>query len=386
VAAPIRTEHDLLGDRAVPGDAYYGVHTLRALENFPITGTPISIYPDLVMALACVKQAAAIANSELGLIDERRAHAIRLACEEVREGKLFDEFVVDVIQGGAGTSSNMNANEVICNRALELLGHRKGEYQHLHPLDHVNLSQSTNDVYPTAVKLALQFGIQRLLQDMALLRKAFDAKPKKLGRTAFISAADYQAYQATLTAGPGAWSALGPVNTDIPGESGQFFDPLTQTGPSTSESGRVTALAIDPNCGKASAPAGAPCRLWVAAAGGGIWRTNDAMAGTPAWIAPPDSLPTNSFGSLTVDPNDASGNPLPHAYGWFVQNYNGGRVAWHHGVSDNASSSMIITLPQRGITLILLANSPGLVRPFDLSAGDVTVSPFARLFLSVFVR
>jgi len=189
MSAPIRTEHDLLGDRAVPADAYYGVHTLRALENFRITGTPISIYPDLVMALACVKQAAAIANSELGLIDERRAHAIRLACEEVREGKLFDEFVVDVIQGGAGTSSNMNANEVICNRALELLGQKKGEYQHLHPLDHVNLSQSTNDVYPTAIKLALHFGINRLLVDMATLRKAFDAKAKefsevlKVGRT-----------------------------------------------------------------------------------------------------------------------------------------------------------------------------------------------------------
>jgi aspartate ammonia-lyase len=189
MTAPIRTEHDLLGDRAVPADAYYGVHTLRALENFPITGTPIAIYPELVMALACVKQAAAIANSELGLLDERRAHAIRLACEEVREGKLFEEFVVDVIQGGAGTSSNMNANEVICNRALELLGHRKGEYQHLHPLDHVNLSQSTNDVYPTAVKLALQFGIRRLLQDMVMLRKSFEAKAAefaevlKVGRT-----------------------------------------------------------------------------------------------------------------------------------------------------------------------------------------------------------
>src|SRR5687767_15357537 len=181
MTAPIRTEHDLLGDRAVPADAYYGVHTLRALENFPITGTPIAIYPELVMALACVKQAAAIANAELGLLDERRAHAIRLACEEVREGKLFDEFVVDVIQGGAGTSSNMNANEVICNRALELLGHQKGEYQHLHPLDHVNLSQSTNDVYPTAVKLALQFGIKRLLVDMALLRKSFEAKAAEFG-------------------------------------------------------------------------------------------------------------------------------------------------------------------------------------------------------------
>jgi aspartate ammonia-lyase len=186
---PVRTEHDLLGDRAVPADAYYGVHTLRALENFPITGTPISIYPDLVNALACVKQAAAITNCELGLLDDQRSVAIRLACEEIREGRLHEEFVVDVIQGGAGTSTNMNANEVICNRALERLGHRKGEYQHLHPLDHVNLSQSTNDVYPTALKLAAQFGIRRLLEEMADLRKAFEAKAKefddvlKVGRT-----------------------------------------------------------------------------------------------------------------------------------------------------------------------------------------------------------
>ncbi|HYG54326.1 MAG TPA: aspartate ammonia-lyase [Burkholderiales bacterium] len=186
---PVRVEHDLLGDRAVPADAYYGIHTLRALENFPISGTEISIYPDLVAALACVKQAAAIANSELGLLDEKRAVAIRLACEEVREGKLNEEFVVDVIQGGAGTSTNMNANEVICNRALEILGHRRGQYEHLHPLDHVNLSQSTNDVYPTAVKLALQFGIRRLLQEMISLRKAFEAKAVefekvlKVGRT-----------------------------------------------------------------------------------------------------------------------------------------------------------------------------------------------------------
>src|SRR5512146_202427 len=172
----VRTEHDLLGDRAVPADAYYGIHTLRALENFPITGTPISIYPDLVAALACVKQAAAIANAELGLLDERRSTAIRLACEEIREGKLHDEFVVDVIQGGAGTSSNMNANEVVCNRALEILGFGKGDYGQLHPLDHVNLSQSTNDVYPTAVKLALQLGIRRLARDMAGLRRAFAAK------------------------------------------------------------------------------------------------------------------------------------------------------------------------------------------------------------------
>jgi aspartate ammonia-lyase len=184
-----RIEHDLLGERAVPAAAYYGIHTLRALENFPITGTPISVYPDLVVALACVKQAAAIANAELGLLDERRSTAIRLACEEIREGRLHEEFVVDVIQGGAGTSSNMNANEVICNRALELLGHPRGDYSRLHPLDHVNLSQSTNDVYPTAVRLALQLGIRKLHDEMVLLRHAFEAKAAefadvlKVGRT-----------------------------------------------------------------------------------------------------------------------------------------------------------------------------------------------------------
>ena len=189
MAHSFRVEHDLVGDRQVPASAYYGVHTLRARENFPITGTAISIYPDLVRALACVKQAAAIANSELGLLDQKRAGAIRLACEEIREGKLLNEFVVDVIQGGAGTSTNMNANEVIANRALEILGHSKGNYQHLHPLDHVNLSQSTNDVYPSAVKLALQFGIRNLCSEMALLRKEFEQKAAeftdvlKIGRT-----------------------------------------------------------------------------------------------------------------------------------------------------------------------------------------------------------
>src|ERR1700704_7081699 len=127
-AAP-RIEHHPPGDRAVPAEAYYGIHTLRALENFPITGTAISIYPDLVRALACVKQAAALANNALGLLPEGKADAIVRACEEIREGGLLDQFVVDVIQGGAGTSTNINANEVIANRALELLGHKLGEYQ-----------------------------------------------------------------------------------------------------------------------------------------------------------------------------------------------------------------------------------------------------------------
>jgi aspartate ammonia-lyase len=186
---PTRIEHDLLGDRTVPGDAYYGVHTLRALENFEITGTPISIYPDLVVALACIKQAAALTNNELQLLDDEKTNAIVKACEEIREGRLLDEFVVDVIQGGAGTSTNMNANEVVANRALELLGHHKGEYKYLHPLDHVNMSQSTNDVYPTAVKLALHFSIERLVAAMAELRAAFEMKAQefaqvlKMGRT-----------------------------------------------------------------------------------------------------------------------------------------------------------------------------------------------------------
>jgi aspartate ammonia-lyase len=188
-SAPYRREHDLLGERSVPANAYYGVHTLRALENFPITGTPISIYPDLVSALACVKEAAALANNALGLLDDDKTQAIADACEEVRKGTLLEEFVVDVIQGGAGTSTNMNANEVIANRGLEILGHQRGEYQYLHPVEHVNMSQSTNDVYPTAVKLALHFGITRLIGAMAELRAAFEAKAVefasvlKMGRT-----------------------------------------------------------------------------------------------------------------------------------------------------------------------------------------------------------
>ncbi|MGZ8263905.1 MAG: aspartate ammonia-lyase [Burkholderiales bacterium] len=187
--ARFRREHDLLGERSVPVNAYYGVHTVRALENFAITGTPISVYPDLVVALACIKEAAALANNELGLLDDDKTRAITQACVDIRNGALLEEFVVDVIQGGAGTSTNMNANEVIANRGLELMGHGKGEYQHLHPVEHVNMSQSTNDVYPTAIKVALHFGIRRLVAAMAELRAAFEAKAAefaavlKIGRT-----------------------------------------------------------------------------------------------------------------------------------------------------------------------------------------------------------
>ncbi|HEY7760911.1 MAG TPA: aspartate ammonia-lyase [Burkholderiales bacterium] len=184
-----RLEHDLLGDRQVPADAYWGIHTLRALQNFPITGTPISAYPRLIDALACVKQAAALANAELGILDAERTQAIVEACKEIRRGELHDQFVVDVIQGGAGTSTNMNANEVIANRGLELLGRGKGEYTALHPLDHVNLSQSTNDVYPTAINLALWLAIDELVQAMETLRRGFERKVIefadviKMGRT-----------------------------------------------------------------------------------------------------------------------------------------------------------------------------------------------------------
>jgi len=186
---PFRTEHDLLGERSVPAEAYYGIHTLRALENFPITGTAISAYPSLVEALACVKEACALANNEVGLLDDRRTAAIVQACREIRSGKYHDQFAVDAIQGGAGTSSNMNANEVIANRALQILGLPFGAYRELHPLEQVNLSQSTNDVYPTAVKVAVRFEVLRLIEAMETLRRDFEAKSAefadvlKMGRT-----------------------------------------------------------------------------------------------------------------------------------------------------------------------------------------------------------
>jgi len=184
-----RREHDLLGERDVPAQALWGIHTLRALENFPISGVPIAQYPDFVAALAMVKQAAAEANRELGLLDDERCEAIAEACREIRGGALHDQFVVDVIQGGAGTSTNMNANEVVCNRALEILGAARGDYARLHPLDHVNLSQSTNDAYPTALRLALHRMVGTLRVELESLRRAFAAKSAefddvlKMGRT-----------------------------------------------------------------------------------------------------------------------------------------------------------------------------------------------------------
>ncbi|GBQ13153.1 aspartate ammonia-lyase [Swaminathania salitolerans] len=184
-----RTEHDLLGTLEIPAEAYYGIHTLRAVGNFPITGRTISSYPELINALAAIKQAAALTNHDLGLLDERRKDAIVAACEDIRAGALHDQFVVDVIQGGAGTSTNMNANEVIANRALEHLGRERGEYTALHPIDHVNMGQSTNDVYPTALRIATIHGVNTLCGAMGVLRSGFEAKAVafhdvlKMGRT-----------------------------------------------------------------------------------------------------------------------------------------------------------------------------------------------------------
>ena len=184
-----RPEHDLLGDYQVPINAYWGVHTARAVDNFPISGVPIGHYRSLIRALAIVKQATAQANFELGELSAEINDAISKACKEVADGKFDAEFVVDTIQGGAGTSTNMNANEVIANRAIEILGGSKGDYGIVHPLNDVNKSQSTNDVYPTALKLALILEINELLKAMAHLQGAYQAKADefrdviKMGRT-----------------------------------------------------------------------------------------------------------------------------------------------------------------------------------------------------------
>jgi aspartate ammonia-lyase len=185
----VRQEHDSLGERDLPSHAYYGVQTLRALENFPFSGVPIGHFDHFVRALAFVKKAAARTNAELGALEPRIADAIIAACDEILDGKLGDQFVVDMIQGGAGTSTNMNANEVVANRALELLGHARGQYAFCHPNDHVNCSQSTNDAYPTGVKLGVWFTLRDTLSALRDLRTALDAKAAefatliKMGRT-----------------------------------------------------------------------------------------------------------------------------------------------------------------------------------------------------------
>jgi aspartate ammonia-lyase len=170
----MRREHDLLGERDIPSDAYWGVHTLRAVENFPITGVPVGHFSNFVRALVYVKQAAARANRRLGYLAPEKADAIEKACQLIgNEGKHHDQFVVDAVQGGAGTSTNMNTNEVVANVALEVMGRPKGDYAALHPNDDVNMSQSTNDAYPTALRLAVIFAAEPLIEALDELADAF---------------------------------------------------------------------------------------------------------------------------------------------------------------------------------------------------------------------
>ena len=188
-AVSTRVERDLLGELPVPADAYYGVQTARALDNFQISGVELRLYPNFIKALAMVKLAAARANYETGGFSKEILNAIEGACMEIIDGKLHDQFRLDVLQGGAGTSTNMNANEVIANRALELMGHKKGEYKYLDPHDHVNRSQSTNDSYPTSMHVGMALGNQQLIAAFNELIKAFRAKSVefkdilKMGRT-----------------------------------------------------------------------------------------------------------------------------------------------------------------------------------------------------------
>src|SRR4051812_48701002 len=178
--AATRVERDSLGELRVPADAYYGVQTQRAIENFPISG--LRAPASLVTATVLVKQACARANASLGRLDGSVAEAIVQAAEEILSGRLRDQFVVDVYQAGAGTSHNMNANEVLANRAAEILGEPKGTYSRVHPNDHVNMGQSTNDVFPTATRLAILLALPHLLASATALDTALEAKARELAR------------------------------------------------------------------------------------------------------------------------------------------------------------------------------------------------------------
>ncbi len=205
-----RTESDLLGELKVPAEAYYGVQTQRAIENFQISGQKLSSYPKFIRGMAMVKKAAAKTNYELGFLDEPLYYKISEACDEVASGQYNSQFPIDMIQGGAGTSVNMNANEVIANIVLEKLGHQKGEYKFCSPNDHINLSQSTNDAYPTAIKLGLLQLNDVLVEKLKKTIAAFREKGHefndviKMGRTQLQDAVpmtlgqEFEAFAATL--------------------------------------------------------------------------------------------------------------------------------------------------------------------------------------------
>ncbi|MBE0639685.1 MAG: aspartate ammonia-lyase [Bacteroidales bacterium] len=188
--AQTRTEKDLLGEKQIPADAYYGVQTMRALENFQVSGVKTNFYPDYVKAFAIVKLAAARANHDVeGRLSKEKLVAIEKACQAVMDGKYHEWFLVDLYQGGAGTSANMNANEVLANIALEMMGKKKGEYQYIEPHDDLNMGQSTNDAYPTAIHIALILHNEKLIRELEALSKAFHQKGEefkevlKMGRT-----------------------------------------------------------------------------------------------------------------------------------------------------------------------------------------------------------
>jgi aspartate ammonia-lyase len=205
-----RTEHDFLGEKEIPNRFYYGVQTLRAKENFNITGIPIGSEPLFIKAFGYVKKAAAMANRDLGALEPKKAEAILHACDRLIAGEFTDQFISDLIQGGAGTSTNMNANEVIANLGLEYLGHPKGAYEHLHPNNHVNLSQSTNDAYPSAFRIALYYKMEHFIKTLEGLEAAFRAKGEefntvlKMGRTQLQDAVpmtlgqEFRAYATTI--------------------------------------------------------------------------------------------------------------------------------------------------------------------------------------------
>ena len=179
-AQKTRTESDLLGKKEIPFDAYYGVQTLRALENFQISGVKTNFYPDYVKAYAMVKLAAARANTEVGRMKKDRMDAIEKACQAVIDGKYHDQFLTDMYQGGAGTSANMNANEVLANIALEMMGKKKGEYQFIEPHDDLNMGQSTNDVYPTAIHVALLLHNDKVIKEAKDCLRSLSQKRRRI--------------------------------------------------------------------------------------------------------------------------------------------------------------------------------------------------------------
>src|SRR5699024_2495805 len=220
-----RTEIDLIGTVELPADAYYGVNTVRAAENFQLSSTRLNQFPELIAALAIIKQAAAAANRDVGALDASIADAIIAAAQEITSGQLHEQFILDMIQGGAGTSTSMNANEVIANRALEHLGHAKGDYETLHPLNHVNMGQSTNDVYPTPLKLAMHHIKIDVIDRLEVLRQPLQHKADEFGAVVKVGRSQMQiAVLITLGQKFGAWDTI--IDHSITGMNRVRYDLL----------------------------------------------------------------------------------------------------------------------------------------------------------------